>query len=238
MNQFLRSFAQGIPKPDAIIVFSAHWEEEEVSVTCNPDPSLLFDYYGFPEEAYNYSYPASGQDNLSNQLRDQLESSGIRCRLDPDRGFDHGLFVPLMLMYPQADVPCVQISLSKTLDPELHIRIGESLQSFKNQNLLFLGSGFSFHNLPVLMGRFDEAANEKNGLFESWLNYTCCDTAVSESDRRQALVDWDRAPGARFCHPREEHLLPLHICYGLAGKPAIQVFSDQIYGVTASAYCW
>ena len=167
-----------------------------------------------------------------------LETAGIEARLDYERGFDHGLFVPLMLMYPAANIPCLQISLSSSLDATFHIELGRALAPLKNENLLILGSGFSFHNMQVMMGKQDDTIDEKNRQFEEWLAQTCSDPDLDLNERELRLIEWDRAPAARYCHPREEHLLPLHVCFGMARTQATTVFQDVVSGFISSAYQW
>lgn len=238
LNTFLRGFKETIAKPDAIIVISAHWEEPVVSITAQSNPSLLFDYFGFPPETYQYEYPAPGQTELARRIQAMLAQSDIDSRLDQERDFDHGVFIPLMLMYPQADIPCIQISLSDSLDAAFHVQLGNALSALKQENLLILGSGFSFHNLSVMM-RGSNAIDEKNQLFETWLAQTCSDENLPESEREQRLIDWAQvAPHARYCHPREEHLLPLQVCYGIGGKVAKTVFQEPVTGYITSAYQW
>ncbi|MEE8365341.1 MAG: class III extradiol ring-cleavage dioxygenase [Gammaproteobacteria bacterium] len=238
MNPFLREFPATIEKPDVIIVISAHWEDSPVAILAQENPSLLYDYYGFPAETYELQYPAPGAPALASRIHEILGESAIEARLDRDRGFDHGVFVPLLLMYPDADIPCIQVSLSQSLDAAFHIRLGQALSALKNDNLLILGSGFSFHNLPVMMRKSDDAVDEKNRQFEQWLAETCSDPELNSQQREQRLVNWEQAPHARYCHPREEHLLPLHVCYGIGGGPATTVFQDRVAGFITSAYRW
>jgi aromatic ring-opening dioxygenase catalytic subunit (LigB family) len=159
LNRFLRGIPKTIAKPEAIVVFSAHWEEAVVSITASAAPPMLFDYYGFPPQTYEYEYPAPGQPQLAGRVQALLQQAGIEARLDPERGFDHGLFVPLMLMYPEADIPCIQVSLSTSLDAGEHLRIGKSLAALKSENLLFLGSGFSFHNMEAFISKRDDSVD-------------------------------------------------------------------------------
>lgn len=238
LNSYLRGFKDGIEKPDAIVVISAHWEESVISITANAKPSMYFDYYGFPPETYEYQYPAPGNPELASRIHHKLGEAGLESHLDHERGFDHGLFIPLMLMYPEASIPCIQISLSNSLDAEFHIQIGKALRELKQQNLLFLGSGYSFHNMSVLMGAANEANQQKNRQFEEWLAQTCSDSGLSEAEREKRLIDWETAPQARFCHPREEHLLPLQVCYGIGGSPAKTTFQEAVGGLVTSAYQW
>jgi aromatic ring-opening dioxygenase catalytic subunit (LigB family) len=236
--RFLREYPATIDKPDAIVVVSAHWEERRVTVTSGTAPPLLFDYYGFPAQTYEYRYPAPGQPELAARARDLLRQAGIEAELDAERGFDHGLFVPLLLMYPQANIPCIQLSLSATLDAALHIAIGKALASLKSENLLFLGSGFSFHNMQALTGKRDDAIDPRNRAFEDWLLQTCCDPSLAEAEREQRLANWESAPHARYCHPREEHLLPLQVCYGIGQSAAQNPFREPVARFISSAYQW
>ena len=238
MNPFLRRFSSTIPEPEAIVVISAHWEEPVVSITAHKNPPMLYDYSGFPSEAYEFKYPAPGRPRLASRIQTMLETAGIEARLDYERGYDHGLFIPLMLMYPAAKIPCIQISLSNSLDAEFHISLGRALAPLKNENLLVLGSGFSFHNMQALMSKQDDLVDEKNRQFEDWLAQTCSDNELELSERDQRLIDWDRAPHARYCHPREEHLLPLQVCFGIARASATVVFQDTVNGFITSAYQW
>ncbi len=238
MNRFLRAWPQSIKRPEAIIVVSAHWETEVVSITASPRPELIFDYYGFPPETYEYRYAAPGLPPLAERMHAMLTEAGIEARLDHERGFDHGVFVPLMQMYPEADIPCIQLSLTSDLAPAAHIAVGRALNSLQNEPLLVLGSGFSFHNLREIMGKNDTAPDARNQAFEDWLAETMTDGELPEKEREARLVAWGSAPHARYCHPREEHLLPLHSCYGFAGGPAKTVFQEAVAGFVASAYEW
>jgi aromatic ring-opening dioxygenase catalytic subunit (LigB family) len=203
---------------------------------------LLFDYYGFPPETYEYQYPAPGHPQLAVRVHDLLTRAGIESRLDVERGFDHGVFVPLLLMYPDADIPCIQISLSSSLDAAVHVSIGKALAALNKENLLVLGSGFSFHNIQAMMNKtgseFDKEIDPRNQAFEDWLVETCAEESLSEAEREQRLVHWQEAPYARYCHPREEHLLPLQVCYGMAQSAAAKVFQLSACGILTSAYQW
>jgi len=238
MVRFLRAYPQSLHRPGAIVVISAHWEEPVVSVTASPSPPLLFDYFGFPPETYEYRYPAPGDPALAGRVDSLLREAGIESRLDEARGFDHGLFVPLMLMYPDADIPCIQISLHAGLDAGMHLRIGKALAALGGENLLILGSGFSFHNMRELMSKRDDNPDPRNQAFEDWLAETLQDASLDEAERERRLAEWESAPHARFCHPREEHLLPLQVCYGIAGRPGKVVFDQTVIGFRATACEW
>lgn len=238
MRSLLKQLAKRIKKPDAIIVLSAHWEERQATVTAAANPQLIYDYSGFPEESYAIQYPASGDPLLAKKIASLLKTNGLPAVLDAQRGFDHGLFIPLKIMYPAADIPCVQVSLLKNLDALAHINLGEALAELKNENVLLLGSGLSFHNMQAFFGRAPTQVHEMNQAFENWLIETCSSTALSEKERKQRLINWAQAPHARYCHPREEHLLPLQVCYGVAQTHCKETFELEVLGVKASCYLW
>lgn len=234
----LKHLAAALPRPAAIVLVSAHWEAPQPTITSGPRPPLFYDYYGFPQAAYELEYPAPGHPGLEGQLNAALAKGGFACAADAERGFDHGLFVPLLLMYPEADIPCVQLSLLHGLDPEAHIRMGACLAGLDADNLLIIGSGFSFHNMRAFFTPDTDETRARNQAFDNWLAETCASPALDEDQRRGRLVDWEAAPHARYCHPREEHLLPLHVCYGAAGRACSEYFELTIIGKQASAFLW
>jgi aromatic ring-opening dioxygenase catalytic subunit (LigB family) len=238
MVAHLRQITELVEMPSAIIVISAHWEEDRPTITAGAHPELIYDYYGFPDESYEIQYPAPGDPALASDIFDTLRNSGIDAVLDARRGFDHGLFVPLKIMYPQANIPCVQLSLVNSLSPAEHIRIGQALAGLSTENILVVGSGFSFHNLKAFFAPASNEARTGNESFEHWLIETCTSHTLSEQERQHRLIDWESAPAARYCHPREEHLLPLHVCYGFAGSAARQAFSYDVMGKKSSSYLW
>lgn len=240
MVSFLREITSELGEPAAILVISAHWEEEQATITSNSHPEIIYDYYGFPAEAYTIQYAAPGNPGLAKEIHALLMASGISAKLDEQRGFDHGLFVPLKLMFPQARIPCIQLSLLKNLDPKKHIALGNAIASLREKNILIIGSGMSFHNLKTFFSS-DIDSSKENDAFDHWLIETCTDPAISSEAREQRLIEWEKAPFARFCHPREEHLLPLHVCYGIAcaGTPIAKVaFNDQIMGKKVTSLLW
>ncbi len=235
---FLQTLANTFKKPDAILVISAHWEETQPTLTCAQNNTLIYDYYGFPEASYKIQYAAAGLPEMTKKIQQLLQENKFNAQLDEKRGLDHGVFVPLKLIYPQADIPCIQLSLINNLDAAEHIQLGQALSTLRNENILILGSGFSFHNLPALMSPNKTDHDEKNQAFEDWLIDTCCNPALSETERKDKLTHWQQAPFARYAHPREEHLLPLHICYGMANSPAELIFSDNVLGKKTCAFRW
>lgn len=237
MVEFMKRLPSQLRKPDAILVISAHWEEEVATLVGANRPPLFYDYYGFPDEAYRLTYPAPGNPDLASRIVELLDRSHIMSRIDAERGFDHGLFIPLKLMYPQADIPSVQISLVRGLDPTFHIALGKALRSLTNENLLVIGSGFSFHNMGAFSWGGTDQPDPRNDAFQEWL-IEVCTSSVAQKDREQRLVDWEQAPFARYCHPREEHLIPLHVCAGMWETEAKVIFDDHILGKRALAFLW
>jgi aromatic ring-opening dioxygenase catalytic subunit (LigB family) len=215
--------------PKAVLMISAHWEEPELTLMTHPHPPMLYDYSGFPEHTYHISYPAPGAPQLAEKVSDLLRGAGFEVRFDPARGFDHGAFVPMAVTWPRADVPLLQLSLKRGLDPAAHIAAGRALAPLRDDGVLVLGSGASYHNLRALgpEGKAPSAA------FDAWLNETLLDT---DGDRRSAaLLAWQSAPAARQAHPREEHLLPLMVAVGAAeNEPATRFqHQDDFFGSTA-----
>lgn len=237
MVAFMKELPLRLRKPEAILVVSAHWEENVATLLGAAEPIMFYDYYGFPEEAYQVVYPASGNPDLAERIAASLSRNNIPNRIDYHRGFDHGLFIPLKLMYPEADIPAIQLSLVRGLDPGAHIALGKGLREFMSDNILIIGSGFSFHNMRAFSWQGENDTDPDNDNFQNWLIHVCTGT-MSESEREKHLEDWEKAPGARYCHPREEHLLPLHVCAGAASGVAELAFDDFILGKRGVAFLW
>jgi aromatic ring-opening dioxygenase catalytic subunit (LigB family) len=216
-------------RPKAVLIVSAHWEEVLPTVSTAPQPGMLFDYYGFPPHTYQLSYPAAGSPALAAKVKTLLATAGIACGTDDKRGFDHGVFVPMLMIDPAADLPVVMLSLQQDLDPARHLAIGRALAPLRDQGVLILGSGSSFHNLRTYFNGAPEQAAE----FDHWLT----ETSTTPAGREQRLTDWAQAPSAKACHPREEHLLPLMVAAGAAqGEAGRRVFHDLIGGKPMSGY--
>jgi 4,5-DOPA dioxygenase extradiol len=237
MIRFLQRMVPLLGRPDAILVVSAHWEELKPMVTSGKKPSLIYDYYGFPEEAYQIEYPVSGDPVLAEKLVSLIEAADQTAWRHSQRGFDHGLYIPLKIMYPSASIPCIQLSLISSLDSDDHIQLGKALANLRHENILVMGSGFSFHNLRAFGSGNALVHDSQNERFQEWLIETCTGE-MSENEREKRLIAWESAPFARYCHPREEHLLPLHVCYGMTQSKAKQVFYDEIMGKKAVAFLW
>jgi aromatic ring-opening dioxygenase catalytic subunit (LigB family) len=237
MVDFMIQLPSQLRKPDAILVISAHWEESAATLLGAQNPAMFYDYYGFPDQAYEITYPAPGSPEVANRISGYLENNNIPTYIDPQRGFDHGLFIPLKLMYPQADIPCLQLSLLRGLNPKAHIALGNALRELNNENILVIGSGFSFHNMRAFSWQGIGTPDPANDAFQNWL-IEVCTGPLPHSEREQRLIEWEKAPSARYCHPREEHLLPLHVCLGMADGPARLIFDDQILGKRGVAFMW
>jgi len=236
--EFLKEIPSKLITPSAILVISGHWEENFPTVQCGVRPPVLYDYYGFPEETYHLSYPAPGNPELASEISTLLNQNGIKTNMDAERGYDHGIFVPLMLMYSEAKIPCLQLSLVNSLNSEEHINLGKAFRCLQKENILIIGPGSSFHNIR---GFYDEPNEETVALnkgFENWLFDTMTSNQYSEEERKQQMINWFNAPGARYCHPREEHLLPLHVCYGVAGRPVDRVIELEVMDRMTSMYIW
>ncbi|WP_342120518.1 DODA-type extradiol aromatic ring-opening family dioxygenase, partial [Pseudoduganella sp. OTU4001] len=204
-------------KPKAILVVTAHWEGRDFLVSAAAQPPMIYDYGGFPPHTYQIQYPAPGSPALAARVAELL---GGRARLDHERGFDHGTFSSMYPAFPDADVPIVQLSLRQGLDPAEHLAVGRLLRPLRDEGVLIVGSGLSFHNLRA----FNAAGAEAARLFDAWLRETM---ACAPAERTARLLEWERAPAARMAHPREEHLLPLMVVVGAAEVSAAEVVYHQ-----------
>ena len=209
---------------------SAHWEEREPTVTTREDPPLIYDYSGFPPHTYQLRYPAPGSPRVAARIRDSGDA-GIAAGADDRRGFDHGVFVPFLLIEPEANIPIVQLSLASHLDAEQHLAYGKALAPLRDEGVLIVGSGMSYHNLQDFMSGQGGASSER---FDTWL------TGAVEADpalRSATLAGWQHAPAARLAHPREEHLVPLMVAAGAGdGAPGKRVFTGTVAGSRLSGY--
>ncbi|MCA2012544.1 dioxygenase [Cereibacter sphaeroides] len=219
-------------KPKAVLSISGHWEEDDFAVMGAANPPMVYDYYGFPKETYSITYPAPGAPEIAQRTLELLEAAGLPARMDLKQGFDHGTFAPLYIMYPDAQIPVYQVSLRKGYSPAEHFAMGRALAPLRDEGVLILGSGLSFHNLRM----FGPAAKVPSEAFDAWLGDTL---AAAPEQRTEALIDWESAPYARTCHAQEDHLVPLFAALGAAeGEPATRVYHDVglMGGVTASSY--
>lgn len=219
-------------RPKAVLVITGHWEADAFTVSTSAHPPMVYDYYGFPEHTYHITYPAPGKPELAAEVRALLKHAGFDCREDPNQGFDHGTFVPLGLMYPDADMPIVLLSLKSSYDAAEHIKVGQTIASLRDEGILIVGSGLTYHNMRGF-GRAESKPVSYD--FEAYLN-----EAISQSDpkrRNQMLIDWANAPSARLAHPREDHLIPLMVAAGAADSDAgHRLFLDEVASVAMASY--
>jgi aromatic ring-opening dioxygenase catalytic subunit (LigB family) len=216
--------------PKALLVISGHWEEPVPTVMSAVRPPMLYDYYGFPPESYRVTWPAPGNPELAARVRELLEAAGFQTAADPNRGFDHGAFVPLKLTWPEAAIPTIQLSLKHGLDPREHIAIGRALQPLRDEGVFIIGSGMTYHNLRG----FTPHAAPVAEAFDEWLR----DAAMrDEHERTERLVRWAEAPAARLAQPREDHLLPLMVVAGAAGEDrGVVTYNGTILDLRLSGY--
>ena len=218
--------------PKAILMVSGHWEAREVRVMHSAHPPMVYDYYGFPPETYEITYPAPGAPALAEKTAELIRSAGLSVALDDTQGYDHGAFVPAYAMYPKADVPMYQVSMLSNYDPATHFRLGQALAPLRDEGVLILGSGLSYHNLRA----FGPGAKIPSTAFDAWLNEVL---ALPPAEREAALMDWEKAPHARVAHAHEDHLVPLFVALGAAadGEATRTYHEENIFGgVTASSW--
>jgi len=225
MGRFLASVPAQLPaRPTAVLVVTAHWEAEATTFSGGQQPPLIYDYHGFPPETYSIAYAAPGAPELAAKAAGLLRRAGLKAAVDPVHGWDHGVFIPLKMMLPNADIPVLAMSLTEGLDPNQHASIGEALRPLRADGVLIMGSGMSYHNLRQ-MGN-GAAAIE----FDRWLDGALAGDA---DHRRSWLAQWSRAPSGRASHPREEHLLPLMVASGAGGDAAARKIWSGAVGPTA-----
>lgn len=231
----MAAFLAGIPamlpqRPEAIIVVSGHWETTGFAFTGAAKPSLIYDYYGFPAHTYELRYDAPGAPSLAERASELLHAAGLETRVDPDRGLDHGVFVPMKLAFPDADIPVIEMSVDKDLDPALHAAAGQALAPLRREGVLILGSGMSFHNMR---GYGDERSTAPSLAFDQWLT-----DAIEEPGVRRAadLEKWADAPGGRYSHPRAEHLLPLMVAAAASAAVGERVYHELVMKTAISGF--
>lgn len=234
----LEASLQAIPveigvTPRAVLVVSGHWETPGFTVQTSANPPMVYDYGGFPDFTYRIQYPAPGAPDVAERIVELLGDEGIRAATDGARGYDHGVFAPLYVMYPDADVPILQLSIRRDYDPAAHLAAGRALAPLRDEGVLIVGSGLSYHNLR-LMG---PAATSPSQEFDRWLTHTVVES--SGEARSAALTRWEHAPSARVAHPAEDHLIPLMVAAGAAeDDPAVRTYHEDDFfgGVAASSY--
>jgi aromatic ring-opening dioxygenase catalytic subunit (LigB family) len=232
LRAYLEGLVDSLPeRPSAFLIISGHWEADDFSVSTNPAPGMLFDYNGFPPHTYQLSYPAKGDPALAEQVLKLLQGAGIAHATDAVRGFDHGVFVPMLIADPDAGIPVVTMSIRKDYDPAAHIALGEVLVDLREQGVVIIGSGNSYHNLRSFL----DGESKTAATFDNWLQKAV--TQPGYDDRKSALLEWASAPMARQAHPEEDHLIPLMAVVGAGGSdPAITDFHDVIGGKAISGF--
>lgn len=232
----MAAFLAGIPatlpeRPKAVLVVSGHWETDGFALTGAERPGLIYDYHGFPPHTYQLRYDVPGSPGLAARAADLLRGAGIAATVDQARGLDHGVFVPLKVAFPDADIPLVEMSVDRGLDPALHLSAGRALAPLRDEGALILGSGMSFHNMRAYG---DPRATTRSREFDAWLTES---VALLDGPRAERLAAWADAPQGRFAHPEAEHLLPLMVALGAGGDgPAVLDYSDHVLGWAVSGY--
>jgi aromatic ring-opening dioxygenase catalytic subunit (LigB family) len=231
LEDYLAGFASALSEPPvALLVISGHWEEAVPTVNASPSPPLLFDYRGFPDYTYQLTWPAPGSPEIAARVRKLLHDAGLSSAADERRGYDHGVFVPLKVVFPDAKIPVVQLSMQRGLDPAAHLAIGRALKPLREQGVLIIGSGQTYHNMRGFGGT---ATDPKAEAFDAWLRQAVTNTGT----RERSLIDWEHAPGARDAQPHEDHLLPLMVAAGAApGETAIIDFHGHAMGKPISGF--
>ncbi len=220
--------------PRAVLVISGHWEETGFAISSGEQPGMVYDYSGFPEHTYHIRYAAPGSPELARRVQQLLGAGGVPARLDPERGYDHGTFSLMKPLYPEEDIPLVQVSIDRSYDPEAHLRLGRLLAPLRDEGVLIIGSGLTYHNMRDMRG---SEGFEPSRVFDAWLQETL--VAADAEERTRRLVDWERAPMARAAHPQEDHLIPLMAVVGAAENEAGAVVyhqNDLFGGITASSF--
>lgn len=231
MAAFLRSLSATLPEsPRAVLIVSGHWETDGFAFTGAERPSLVYDYYGFPPHTYELRYDAPGSPTLAARAAALLVDAGIKALVDPTRGLDHGVFVPLKVALPDADIPVVEMSVDRTLDPALHVAAGRALAALRDEGVLILASGMSFHNMR---GYGDPRFTAPSQAFDTWLTQAAEQTGAA---RAESLAHWESAPAARLSHPEAEHLLPLMIAAGASEAAGEQVYSEKVLETMISGF--
>jgi aromatic ring-opening dioxygenase catalytic subunit (LigB family) len=231
MATFLESLPARLPEtPKAILIVSGHWEAQGFVFTGTAQPALIYDYHGFPAHTYQLRYNAPGAPILAQKAANLLLAAGLPAQIDPARGLDHGVFVPLKVAFPDANIPVVEMSVDARLDPSMHLAAGRALASLRDEGVLILATGMSFHNMR---GYGDPRFTEPSEQFDTWLADSLILTGKAREDR---LMAWETAPAARLSHPEEEHLLPVMVAAGAATGPGEKIYSELVLKTAISGF--
>jgi 4,5-DOPA dioxygenase extradiol len=232
VTRFLRFLPQQFPKPNAILVISAHWNSDLPLVSAAPQPKTIHDFSGFPEALYQLSYPAPGAPALAQRVVHLLTEAGISCDTHSSRGLDHGAWTPLMVMYPAADIPVTQLSIQYGRDPRHHWKLGQTLEPLRHEGVLIIGSGSATHNLYTFRADYNAAPPDWVQQFDEWLGKT-----IEKGSWEDLMHYRQHAPYAQENHPTEEHLLPLFVALGAGGASVRgkQLHRSYTYGAFSMA---
>lgn len=233
MGRFLAALPDSLPeRPQAILIVSGHWETRGFALTGALHPPLVYDYYGFPPHTYQLKYDAPGAPVLAGHVAGLLQEAGFEAQVDPARGLDHGVFVPLKVAFPEATVPVVELSLDAGLDPALHLAAGRALAPLRAEGVLVMGAGMSFHNLRALG---DPRLTGPSRQFDAWLDAAA---RAPAQERAGLLARWQEAPAARLAHPRPEHLLPLMVAAGASDQPGRRIYAEEVLGTMIAGFAF
>jgi 4,5-DOPA dioxygenase extradiol len=231
VRDFLSALGSALPRPRAVLAVSAHWETDVAAVSGVQQPDTIHDFYGFPAPLYALRYQAPGAPDLARRVVQLLEAAGLPCRIDAQRGLDHGAWVPLMLMYPDAQIPVTQLSVQTARGAAHHFRLGQALRALREDGVLVLASGGLTHNLFEFRGHaVDDPAPDWVAQFRDWM------ADVVEAGRDEDLIQYRaRAPHGALNHPSEEHLFPLLVAAGARtpSVPGRRLHTSTTYGVLA-----
>lgn len=221
-TDFLKGLGQQLPTPKEILVVSAHWHTPQPTVSSIPQQRAIYDFSGFPGALYQLTYPTPGAPNLATRTVKLLQAAGLEGDTHPGRALDHGAWVPLLMAYPDANIPVTQLSINYNRDPAYHWQLGQAIAPLRQEGVLILASGSITHNLGAFGSRFDAPPPDWVKTFDQWVIQ-----AVTEGNR-PALLDYrDRAPYARENHPSDEHLLPLFVALGAAEDSAAELLHNS-----------
>ncbi|PVX29291.1 DODA-type extradiol aromatic ring-opening family dioxygenase [Sphingomonas pokkalii] len=232
MQAYLAGLIASLPeRPRAILLVSGHWESQAVTVHVGDGQPLLFDYYGFPEHTYHLEWNAPGAPEVAMRAKALLDAAGFATAAESARGWDHGVFIPMKVAIPEADIPLAQLSLRADLDPAAHVAIGRALAPLRDEGVLIVGSGMSFHNLRARGPQVTPYA-------DAWDEALVAAATDPDPARRKArILAWRTLPYAEFAHPREEHLLPLMVALGAGGEDAaVCDYRDHVFGWAVSGF--
>lgn len=232
MQAHLAGLIASLPeRPRAILLVSGHWEAPVATVHVGDGHPLLFDYFGFPDHTYRLDWPARGAPAVARRAAALLRDAGFATGEEATRGWDHGVFIPMMVAVPDADIPLVQLSLRADLDAQAHMSLGRALAPLRDEGVLIVGSGMSFHNLRARGADVTPVADEWDAAL------TAAVTDPDPASRAARVAAWEELPHARFAHPHAEHLLPLMVALGAGGEgAAVRDYRDVVMGWVVSGY--